>query len=269
MKLGLRQPPRARAPSERPKPVADAQGPVPPVIADERYDFSAGPSMRVEKHVIGHEANPILVVDGLLANPASAVDFAEAEVNFVPGPTGTYFPGLRGRRSDAYVATFLDRLGPAMRETFGLRDNVRFNFNNLFSLTTTPGSELRPLQKVPHVDHIGPRGLAVVHFIFAAPLGGTGFFRHKATGWETITEERAERYDRMVAREIEQSGTSPGYLFRDSPHFDLVFNVEPAMDRLVIFSGHQLHSATVPDGVTLPTDVRQGRLTINSFIGLR
>ena len=268
MKLGLRQTPRPRGTNKPVQGAAAPRGPVPPATGEEHYDFSAGRSIRIQKHLVGQEENPILVVDGLLANPASAVDFAEAEVKFVPGPAGTYFPGLRGRSSDAYVATFLEKLEPAMRETFCLRDNVRLAVSNMFSLTTIPGSQLRPLQRVPHVDNFGPRGLAVVHFLFDEPLGGTGFFRHRATGWETLSEEQSDRYNRMVAHQLEEGPLPPGYLYEDSAHFELLFDTKPAMDRLVLFSGHQLHSATIADSVSLPNDVRTGRLTINSFIAL-
>lgn len=224
--------------------------------------------MRIEQRIIGEERNPILVVDGLLASARSAVDFAVAEVRYVPGPEMTYYPGTRGRGSDDYVSTFLHVLEEPMRETFGLGRNVRLNFDNMFSVTTTPASALKPLQKVAHVDNVGKRGLAGVHFLFDRPLGGTGFFRHKATGWETLDDERAERYDRLVAHELEQSGAPGGYLFGDTEYFERIFNVEPAMDRLVVFAGHQLHSATIPEGVVLDPDPRVGRLTINSFITL-
>ena len=269
MKLGLRQTPRARGTNQPAQKAAATRGPAPPGIGEERYDFSAGRSICIQRHLVGQEENPILVVDGLLANPASVIDFAEAEVKFVPGPAGTYFPGLRGRSSDAYVATFLDELEPAMRDTFCLRDNVRLTVSNMFSLTTIQGSKLRPLQRVPHVDNVGPRGLAVVHFLFDEPLGGTGFFRHRATGWETLSEEeQSDRYNRMVAHQLQEGPLPPGYLYDDSVHFELLFDTKPAMDRLVLFSGHQLHSATIADSVNLPNDVRTGRLTINSFIAL-
>lgn len=259
MKLGLRTTPRPRT------PLNQQAGAVAP---NKIYDFSPGSDVRVRKHVIGHEMHPVLVVDGLLRDPASAVAFGAEQVRYVPGPEMTYFPGTRGCGSDAYVETFVEQLGPIVRETFALRHNVRFTFDNMFSLTTTPGSALRPLQKIPHFDIVGPRLIAVVHFLFDQPLGGTGFFRHKATGWESISEERAERYGRLTQHELEESGAPGGYLLDESPYFERTFNVEPAMDRMVIFSGHLLHSATIPDGVHLPHDPYRGRLTINSFISL-
>lgn len=265
MKLGLRSTPRARSIAPGRDPRLAAERGATPRQADDAYDFSPGEKLRITRHVIGQEANPILIVDGLLRNPSSAVDFAEAEVRYVPGPETTYYPGTRGRNSPAYIATFLTQLEAAMRDCFALPRNVRLDVDNMFSMTTTRPSDLRPLQKVPHVDVVNPRGLAVVHYLFDKPMGGTGFFRHRATGWESLTEERHERFQRLVGIELEAS-LPPGYLFDSNLHFERTFNVEPAMDRLVIFFGHLLHSATIPPAVELPDSPREGRLTVNSFI---
>lgn len=210
-----------------------------------------------------------MVVDGLLADPHGVVRFAADQMTFAPGPQGSFFPGERSRGSADYVESFRRHLDEAMRETFGLPANCRMNFTNMFSLTTTPPADLGRANQMPHVDSVGRRKLGVVHFLFDQPLGGTSFYRHHATGWESLDEEREPRYLAIAMTEMEQKGYGTGYRIERSGLYDLTFEAVPAMDRLVIFPGHLLHGAGVPDDAELTRDPFRGRLTLNSFIQLQ
>ena len=57
-----------------------------------------------------------------------------------------------------------------------------------YSLVSTPAQELAPPQRIPHVDSLAKSGLATIHYLFKANLGGTAFYRHRRTGFESIDE---------------------------------------------------------------------------------
>lgn len=57
--------------------------------------FALAPELAVTREIVGNEREPVLVIDGLLRDPAALVDFA-AGAAFAPayGADGGY-PGLR------------------------------------------------------------------------------------------------------------------------------------------------------------------------------
>ena len=69
-----------------------------------------------------------------------------------------------------------------------------------FSLVTTPPEKLDYLQRIPHVDSPFTNELAFIHYLFKADLGGTAFYRHRATDTSTSMERKPE-YLRVVEEE--------------------------------------------------------------------
>ena len=58
--------------------------------------------------------------------------------------------------------------------------------DNTFSLITTPAQQLSAIQTLPHFDTNSPNLIAIIHYLGEGEHGGTGFFRHKKTEFETI-----------------------------------------------------------------------------------
>ena len=239
-----------------------------PRVSGEDGIFRGG-SPKIDVLHVGRERQPVVQVDGLLADPRSVVAFAARELEFGQGPSGSFFPGLRSRGAPSYVALFRTLLDRTLREAFSLPENCTFQFSNMFSMTTIPPAELDRTRQLPHVDSVGRRKLGVVHFLFDGELGGTSFYRHRATGWETIDEDREPRYLAIAQQEKTTIGYGSGYRVERSGLYDLLHETVPAMDRMVIFPGNLLHGAGVPDDAKLSPDPREGRLTLNSFIQLQ
>jgi hypothetical protein len=108
----------------------------------------------------------------------------------------------------------------------------------------------------------------MVHYLCRDMPGGTGFFRHKATGFEGVDARRRADYVRHAAAELEADG---GQLTRhvtdETPNYELIDFAELKFNRLIIYRSHVLHSGLL-EGASLTNDPRTGRLTANSFIDI-
>lgn len=64
--------------------------------------------------------------------------------------------------------------------------HLRKTMFGFLALATETPENLEPVQKVPHHDSPDPFRIAMVHYLCRDMPGGTGFFRHKATGFEGL-----------------------------------------------------------------------------------
>jgi len=228
-----------------------------------RYDFSLNRQAPASLAHIGAEREPLLQIDGLLSSPQSLVEFAANEGRFAPvyGPAGGY-PGLRAEAPLDYVNAVVRALDPAVRQAFALDGMKLGRAECSLSLVTLPGEALVASQREPHVDTTNPHQLAFLHYFCPPSFGGTAFYRHRRTGFETLTEERLEPYRAARAEE----GEEPGYIAAGSAHFEQTAAVAAAPNRLVIYRSRLLHSGQIPHGAPLSDDPRRGRLTANIFV---
>lgn len=215
---------------------------------------------------IGHEREPIIIIDGFSSDPEALVERAAGETY---RPLGPYYPGVRAPLAAQYLSERMDLLQRLLSDVFGLQDGANLVECN-FSLVTTPPAGLQPLQRLPHFDSTDPGRLAVLHYLCGPECGGTAFYRHRATGFETVSASRVEDYALHLDDEIDRRGAPPpAYMQGDTPLFEQIYRVNAAFNRLVIYRGWTLHAGTIPDGHALPADPRTGRLTINTFLQAR
>lgn len=220
----------------------------------------AAPSVTVTNH--GQENQPVVVIDDFLATPERLVDDACARVFTRIGP---YYPGLRAPAPAAYLAGVSALLEAILRDVFGMHSGAALVECN-YSLVTTPPEQLQPIQRLPHFDTTDPGRIALLHYLGRPEQGGTRFFRHRATGFETITAERFERYRDTLHEEAERGGLPPArYFGSESGQFEEIAHHEAAFNRAIIYRGMTLHSGAIPDGFACLSDPRQGRLTVNTF----
>jgi hypothetical protein len=222
------------------------------------------PHMKIQRHHIGREGAPLLVIDDLVADPDRLVRKA-SRAHFAP--LGAYFPGIRAAAPLSYAAFLETTLRPLAAEVFGIHAE-RFTFPLChYSLVTTPPEALGDLQRIPHVDATDPNGLATVHYLFRGPWGGTAFYRHRDTGYETIDTQRGERYfNRLAEEQRGASVASTGYINGDNEQFEQIERVEARFNRLVVYRRNSLHSGSIDNADVPGADVASGRLSINSFM---
>lgn len=217
---------------------------------------------RISTEYVGREREPVVIIDDFAPDPDALVE-AAAACDF--RPLGEYYPGPRVPAPPSYLPSVGAVLAEVLRDRFGFRERLSVR-RALFSLVTTPPSALSLAQRIPHVDAVDPGAIAIVHYLSAAPLGGTAFYRHRATGFETIDTDRQRHFLTTLKAEFAASGEpAPGYIDGDTAQFERISLAEPAWNRAVIYRGSLLHCAQVPAAAISP-DVRTGRLTIASFL---
>ncbi|WP_337880789.1 DUF6445 family protein [Rheinheimera sp.] len=224
------------------------------------------PSMQLKVLPLGQEQQPVLVVDHFSARPDLWVQDA-CKQSFVAN--SPYYPGVRALAPEAYRQRFLHSLQSTICKVFALpSEKLSFSVCH-YSLVTTAPDQLKLLQRIPHFDTTDPHALAAVHYLFQGNQGGTAFYRHRKTGFETIDESRTQLYYRSLESENsgpDIPGTDAGYIQGDTPLFCQLGAVEGCFNRLVVYRRTLLHSAQIGPDTCLSADPRQGRLTISSFI---
>ncbi len=227
------------------------------------YELRPNPDAKVKMRRTGEEGHPLLVIDDFALDPDALVDIAAASP--FHAPETTWYPGVNADTPDAYLDGLLNILMPSLRRGFGFGD-VRLRARSFFALSTKPLAELVPLQRIPHYDQTNPDCLAILHYLGRDQTGGTGFFRHKSSGFEAIDPGRRDAYRQMVDADLAAIGDRlDRFTGPDTPNYEMIDQVEPQFNRLVIYRSNVLHCALF-DGARLSEDPRIGRLTANSFV---
>ncbi|WP_445192209.1 DUF6445 family protein [Sphingomonas sp. Tas61C01] len=161
----------------------------------------------VTRQRIGSEGEPLVVIDGFAANPdALRADAIAGSYD----PAGHHYPGIRAALPDRYLRDQLPVIARALGREFGSYRRIHV-VDARFSIVTTAPDALDVRQRLPHVDAYGRDRIALVHYLSASNRGGTAFFRHRATGFETIDEARAPIFFDTLRREVEAAPPA-GYI---------------------------------------------------------
>lgn len=221
------------------------------------------PEPQISVRPMGKEGEPLVIIDGF-SGDVDALLHAGYDATY--RHAGASYPGIRSWADPSY----LDRRRPLMlqimQRVFGFGRGVRLDAST-FSLVTLAEAQLAPLQRIPHYDHAGGEVVAVMHYLLGPESGGTAFYRHRRTGYETITPARENSYNAALAQDEREHGMpAPRYFHGDSDWFEQIDEVEAQPDRLILYRGRQLHSGVIPDPALLSRDPRRGRLTINMFL---
>lgn len=209
---------------------------------------------------IGGEGQPIAIVDGFHPDPDSLRAAALAAA-FEPGRH--HYPGIRAPLPADYFARVRRALAPVLREVLGAAGGVEL-LDASFSIVTTPPGALGVEQRLPHVDAVQPGRIALVHYLSEGD--GTAFFRHRATGFETIDAARSLGYLAALNAELRADPPAAAYPFGDTALFERITHVEARYNRAVIYRSALLHSGAIAPGAVLDADPARGRLTVTAFL---
>lgn len=219
----------------------------------------------ISVETIGRERQQVAIIDNF-SPEADALTKAATGAAFEE--RGEYYPGPRAPAPKTWFAGIRDVVVPIARDVFGGEHTLRFE-RALFSLATRAPQTLSLAQRVPHIDDVDSGALAIVHYLSAQDFGGTAFFRHRSTGFETVTRERHELFLSTLKADFVRHGEPPAaYISGDTPIFERIFSVAPVFNRAVIYRSSLLHCAELPNEIPLPADSGRGRLTIAAFLRL-
>lgn len=209
----------------------------------------------------GTEREPLVIIDWFAEHPQALIEQASGLQFTVTAP---YYPGIRAELPHVASAAMTEALGPLCERVFGVAPVLE---SACYSLVTTPPAQLAPIQRLPHYDGTEPGRLAVILYLCAPRFGGTSFYRHRSTGFETVSSERFSAYRDALADDVRRHGLPPaGYISNDTPLFERIAAPMPAFNRALLYRGRNLHSGDIGLGHSFDPNPRTGRLTLTGFM---
>ena len=216
---------------------------------------------RIER--IGAEAQPVIVIENFVPDPEVLRDRALA---LAYQPMGRHYPGLRAGVAPADIAACCASIVDLVVDTFNLAGPPAL-VSAAYSIVTTEPDRLTPIQRIPHIDGLEPTRIALLHYLCDEGQGGTAFWRHRSTGFETIDAARHPVYDAALHRDVAQHGLpSPDYIRDDTPIYECIARFAAAPNRALIYRSHSLHCADLPRDLDYSPDPARARLTVNTFL---
>ena len=214
----------------------------------------------------GAEGEPVVVIDDFSLNPDALLRRGR-EASY--GEGGKHYPGQRAPAPSAYLRERMNLLQAVLTEVFGMDDGASLVECN-FSIVTTPPDRLTPIQRLPHFDSTDPGYIALLHYLGGPEEGGTSFYRHRATQFETIDASRLDTYTGMLQEEVREYGLPKRQYFSGTDQqFEKIGGVEARFNRMVIYRGYRLHSGDIAQPERIGAPDAAPRLTINTFLAAK
>lgn len=219
--------------------------------------------MQQSVEYIGEERQPILILDYFCEDIAALREQAYAGDYRI---RGKHYPGLRAPIEEAQANKWIAPLHMMIAETFGLAPEVAL-LEAAFSIVTTAPHALTPIQRLPHFDGFEEERLAFLLYMSEEVQGGTAFYRHRSTGFESITRARYKEYDSALQQDVARHGLPPpNYVSGDTPLFQHIHSIAAKPNRTIIYKSNSLHCAHLAASTTFSTNPREARLTANLFL---
>ncbi|NVD44024.1 DUF6445 family protein [Qipengyuania atrilutea] len=217
---------------------------------------------RVSLRRLGSEGQPLVVIDDFTGRAAELRAAGRAAgYAAVKG-----YPGIRSPVPASYIKPVLPLLAEIIRRAFAMRGSLAVESCS-YSIVSRAPDELQPAQRMPHYDDPGGGVLALLHYLGSEEDGGTAFYRHRRTGFETMRPERLAPYNHALAQDEAEFGPlAQAYHYGDSDRFEMIGEVEAKVDRAIIYRGRTLHSGIIPEEPDPSSAHERGRLTINTFL---
>jgi hypothetical protein len=226
------------------------------------------PNSRVNVRVrhLGREHAPVVIIDDFLANVHELVDYAASEARF-RAVQDNFYPGIRAPLPLSYMHLLFKYLPGLVFKEFRISGLDASKVEGDFSIVTTLPSDLHPAQCVPHIDTPDTGQIAALHYLCGSEHGGTAFYRHRRTGFESMTVERGADYQAALQEDLRSFGPPErNYVNSDTPIFEIIGAIEAAFNRLILYRSAVLHSGSIGRDYRFDSNPRTGRLTANAFL---
>ncbi|MEW4447715.1 DUF6445 family protein [Qipengyuania sp. JC766] len=219
-----------------------------------------GRTWRIER--FGREREPVVVIDGF----SREADELERLGRAARYEAAQGYPGIRAPFDPRYLQLGAPLFQSLVEEAFGLSGEIMAERCD-FSIVSIPPDRLQDGQRRPHYDGTEPGLLATVHFLGDERDGGTAFYEHRRSGFETVTAEREDEFARLHRRDVEEFGPPPArYHYGDDESYRMIGQIGARRDRLIAYRGRTLHSGHIPMAPDPATARTSGRLTLNCFL---
>lgn len=241
--------------------------------------FNLHPNFQCKIDYIGQEKHPVIIVDNFLAEAKNLINLSlEAQY----APVTTSYPGVTAETPEFYSQGMrdlmrkpLEKLGELMFEAFQLDANfdswtaypprVGCDWKSFFSIVTVRPQDLKIQQVVPHADSLCPFDLAFLHYLNGPEKGGTSFYRHRSTGFESISKDRENEFTIAVSSETNDSNIPKEYINGSNNLFERIASYDSAFNRMLIYRQTSLHSGNIPKDYCFDGYPETARVTLNTF----
>jgi hypothetical protein len=231
--------------------------------------FPANAGMTKQLLLIGEEQNPLLIIDNFMSDPSALRSLAAEGDGFV-AQDSDFYPGQRKPAPAGYAESLQQTLEADIKKIFSDQASSERELVtdlSVFSLVTTPEKQLRPIQCVPHIDTHHRHHLAAVHYLCDEKFGGTSFYCHRSTGYESIDEQRLKDYfPRLKSEVIREGEAALRYMNGSTALFERIASIPLKFNRLILYRSNCLHAGDIDPAQGLEVSPETGRLTINSFL---
>ena len=213
---------------------------------------------------VGVEETPLLVFE---LSPELTRFLVKQASTYGPdwSPAKTIYPGIWSQAPIGFEQALLDLIQPDVERYFFARQAK--NIVSCYAMAVTDKEQLQVNQRVPHYDSFDPYQLASVLYLCDESFGGTGFYRHKSTDIEKMTEETYPKFIGQLQSEMADCGVPAAEFSGNCDDlFETLFSCTAKLGRLVVYPSALLHTGLVNSAKNTVRDPARGRLTITSFI---
>lgn len=231
---------------------------------DDSFIPSRHPAFSYRVDYVGNERQPVLVIDNFLDEAEALVGFAMEYCKFIPG--GDYYPGVQAKVPSFYTRALYTYLRDIIAETFTVDVSDISYSKSMYSMMLTSPDNLAVTQSRPHTDTLFNNQLATVHYLCTPDKGGTSLYRHRGTGYESLDITKFVAYEKFLMDEEKDHSWQKKYISGSNLYYEEITNYEANFNRLIMYRGNCLHSASVPADFNFEPHPVNGRLTLNSFI---
>lgn len=230
-------------------------------------NFDVSTDLKAQVIKVGNDQTPVIVIDNFSHSLQDIIDDACNNQAFC-GDENSYYPGIRATLPKDYVVKLLKAVYQGIYKVYNIDRRLALKIKlTYFSLISTPAEQLSMLQRIPHFDTTQPTYFAILQYLNPGEHGGTGFFRHKKTGFESIDDQRIGHYIKTCEDHMNEHGVPQARYHNDSSaQFELYDQIAYKPNRLVIYPGNLLHSTVVNLDKDIDANPKTGRLTSNVFI---
>ena len=207
---------------------------------------------------VGKVQEPIITIDDFHPDFDQLRDLA-CQVEY--SRLGPHYPGVQASADPQHLQPVSTLLTQIFQTVFGIEAGVSLT-QCTYSMVTIPDADLAPIQTLPHVDTTDPGRIALLHYLSGEETGGTAFYRHRATGTETVNAANLADYTAVIQAEGQPE---PGYMRGSDNRFEQIGHVTAKPNRAVLYRSQLLHSGVIPETLPFSSDPRDARLTLNSF----
>jgi hypothetical protein len=225
--------------------------------------------LTIESAHIGQENNKIVTCDDFLLDPSPLVEYA-ANAKFAASPMLRQrkgYPGVRAAMPIEVVEPMARAVEALVRAEFDVPEHLQCERpQSSLCLMAVPESQLGPYQTIPHFDTSNQYFFAGLLYLCGEEHGGTGFYKHNSTGYESVLPERSDLYLDACHTELNNKTINKRYFSESDEYYTKLGFVGAKFNRLAVYHGNLIHSGVVPSPNGLSLNPRTGRLTANVFL---